>query len=221
MRTIAPNSKIVVGYNNHDFENDTRFLIPFILGTKFGFCNKNKEIIIEPTFDIVLDDFIDQHSLTRVGKYIPVNYPDSSQAYLLLKYGLINTFGQFVIPLEFEGIAFPDNSTAFSVRRIDKGYAAINQFGKYIVPFGKYSYIDGYCNGYARVKIGRHSNSISETGDCWGIINEYGEEIVKPTAKNIARFYKSKISRAVVETINGSLEFNLADGSLTSGYEIH
>jgi hypothetical protein len=214
MTKIDTSVRIVVSSLNHDFENDKRILIPFIQGSKFGFCDKNREVVIPPSYDIVLDDFNHQFSLVRVGKYIPVSYPGSQKPYLRLVYGLIDSKGKFVIPLEYEGLAYPECAMAFTVRSVEKGYAVFNESGECIVPFDRYAYIDGFTNGYARVKIGKSRGCTSTPDDRWGIIDEQGKEVLKPTYNVVKKFYKSNNPYTLVKAEREVLEFHLLDGKL-------
>lgn len=45
--------------------------------------------------------------------------------------------------------------------------------GSFVVPFGKYNWIDGFDNGLARVKIEGVINGINESK--WGLVDEEGE----------------------------------------------
>jgi hypothetical protein len=188
MTKIDTSVRIVVSSLNHDFENDKRILIPFIQGSKFGFCDKNREVVIPQSYDIVLDDFNHQFSLVRVGK--------------------------FVIPLEYEGLAYPECAMAFTVRSVEKGYAVFNESGECIVPFDRYAYIDGFTNGYARVKIGKSRGCTSTPDDRWGIIDEQGKEVLKPTYNVVKKFYKSNNPYTLVKAEREVLEFHLLDGKL-------
>lgn len=120
-------SKIIIDGLLYDFKQDKRFLIPFITGTKIGFCDNERNIVIPASFSTVLDDFTGDLPLVRVGNYIPVSYKLSASPYLRLQYGLINCKGTFVLPLEYEGIAAPECSTRFTVRSLEKGYAVFDE----------------------------------------------------------------------------------------------
>ena len=219
MAKIPSHSKIIIESFNHNFEKDKRFLIPFIQGTKVGFCDTNREIVISPSYDVVLDDFHHQLSLVRVGKYMPVDYPNAKASHLRLIFGLIDASGKYVIPLYYEGIAAPENSMVFTVRSLQNGYAVIDERGSIVVPFGRYSYIDGFADGYSRVKIGRSNNGLTEFGDKWGIIKEDGTEIVPPSANSISRFYKSNVPYCTINDGEREYEFHLIDGKIQySGY---
>lgn len=98
-------------------------------------------------------------------------------------------------------------------------WAVIDNQGNFIVPFGKYGWIDGFDSGLARVRthtlseclrdaVVSHFN-LSEGGNSgvicdntkgakWGIINERGEEVLPLIYDNIWNFYhKNRFSTTV------------------------
>jgi len=70
------------------------------------------------------------------------------------------------------------NSTACCVRRADRQWAAFELGNKTpIVDFGKYNYMWGFDNGYCLVSVADKDRTTFANR---GIINEQGEEVVKP-----------------------------------------
>lgn len=67
-----------------------------------------------------------------------------------------------------------------------------------IVPFGKYDWIDGFDHGFARVKIGQQPNNLISSNK-WGIINEAGEEVLKPVYDSVWNFFKKGRSSTTIE----------------------
>lgn len=224
MKELDYNSKIIVSQSNYDFEKDNRLLIPFQVGTKFGFVNKAKQVIIPPSFDIVLDDFYNERSLVRVGKYIGNAYErktSSPAVYIRIVFGLLKADGTFLIPIEYEGIAIPLYSNCYTLHSRTKGYSVIDFQGNVIIPFGKYNYIDGFDTGLARVKIGSTTNGLSNSDSLWGIIDEGGNENLEPIYANIWNFYnKSRMYTKVIQGDGREFEFHFKDRTLKySGYQ--
>lgn len=224
MKELDYNTRILVSQSNYDFEKDTRILIPFQIGTKFGFINKNKQVVIPPTFDIILDDFHNERSLVRVGKFTAKAYERktaSPSASIIPIFGLLKADGTFLVPIEYEGISNPLFSNCYTLRSLAKGYSVIDFQGNEIVPFGKYNYIDGFDTGLARVKIGTTTNGLADSGSLWGIIDEGGNENLKPIYANIWNFYdKNRTFTKVVQTDGKEFEFHFRDRSLKySGYQ--
>lgn len=106
-------------------------------------------------------------------------------------------------------------------------WAVIDNQGNFIVPFGKYGWIDGFDSGLARVRTHSISESardsvisyfnLSEGGDSgvicnnskgykWGIINERGEEVLPLVYDNIWNFYRKNRFSTTVERDGESTE---------------
>lgn len=123
--------------------------------------------------------------------------------------------GDMVLPMDFEGISIPylSNYETYTIRSAQKGYAVYGFEGECIVPFGKYDYIDGFDNGYARIKIGSNG-ALHKDGDKWGIIDENGTEILKPEYSRIDKFYLKDVRFCQVEKDGKIEEFHLMEGKL-------
>jgi len=99
-------------------------------------------------------------------------------------------FDAFIASLGIECIEVipPINSTICCVRRADRQWAAF-EFGNKtpIVDFGKYNYMWGFDNGYCLVSVADKDRTTFANR---GIINEQGEEVVKPYSfQGIMNFY--------------------------------
>lgn len=219
MAKIDKATRIILSAREHNFEHDTRALIPFMQGSLIGFVDNKKEIIVPAKYEIVLDDFDWATPLIRVGRYVVVSYPSNdggSKSYIHKRYGLMDKNGDAILPMDFEGIALPhlySEYETYTVRSLQKGYAVYGFEGEVIVPFGKYDYIDGFDDGYARVKVGSNGASHHE-GDKWGIIDENGTEVLNTEYSRIDKFYLKDVKFCQVEK-NGEIEeFHLMDGKL-------
>lgn len=217
MKHLDYNAPILVSQSTYDIKNDKRFLIPFVQGFKIGFVNKDAEIVIPASYDFVLDVFYCENSLVRVGNTFGIAYQRKNSepsVYLHKRFGLLKSNGDLLLPIEYEGISMPIFSDCIVLRSNKLGYAVIDSTGNFVVPFGKYNYIDGYDNGYARVKLGKNTNGLRETDALWGIIDENGKEVLKPIYKNIGIFYDKTLLYTRVESENGIFEFHLSEGEL-------
>lgn len=220
---IGSDARILASYYKYDILNDNRFLIPFTERAKIGFINHESKTIIPASFDIVLDDFYNSSSLVRVGEIYGVAFERKTSApavYLRKRYGLLKSDGEMLLPIEFEDIIMPVFSSRIVIRSYGKGYAVIDYNGNIIVPFGRYDYIDGFDMGLSRVKLGKVSNGIKDSDDQWGIIDECGNEVLKPIYKNIWNFYNKSRQYTRVESEDRSLEFHFAERQLMQkGYQ--
>ena len=99
-------------------------------------------------------------------------------------------FDAFIASLGVDCIEaiLPINSTVCCVRRADWQWAAFGYGNKTpIVDFGKYNYMWGFDNSYCLVSV---TDKDRTTFANRGIINEQGEEVVKPyTFQDIWNFY--------------------------------
>lgn len=214
MKKIDFNTRIIITTSDYNIEGDKRYLIPFQMGSKFGFINKAKQIIIPPQFDIVLDDFFNEKSLVRVGKYTARAYERKTMnpaTSINIRYGILKADGTFLVPIEYESIAKPIWSNRYTLRSNSKGYAVIDYKGNIIVPFGKYDYIDGFDSGLARIKSGKTSNGLINSDPMWGIIDENGNENLKLEFANIWNFYgKDRIFTKVIKPDGKEFEFHFS-----------
>lgn len=216
-KQIDYGAKILVNRLNYNIKNDSRYLLPFVQGSKIGFVNKNAEIMIPASYQFVLDDFYNDKSLVRVGETYGVGFErktSSPTVYLRKRYGLLKANGEFLLPIEYENIAMPILSNRIVLRSYGQGYAVIDFNGNFIVPFGKYNYIDGYDTGVARVKLGKTTNGIQDSSSQWGIIDENGNEILKPAYSNIWSFYNKALQYTRVESGKKVFEFHFANRQL-------
>lgn len=150
------------------------FLIPIIINGKIGFIDKDANLVVNALFDKYTDSFESSDSLIRVC--------------INKKWGVINSLGEFVIPVEYTTILISDDNQLFTV---SKGYnvGVINDQNSIIVEFGKYVCIDGYDSGFARVKIDNK----------WGLINSEGGTVLEVVYDNIWNFYKKNRDSTFVE----------------------
>ncbi len=193
--------RIVVDAANYNLENDSRFLIPFVNGLKWGAINKKGEVVILPRYDFVIIDPITCSGLVRVGIVRTFDndyYTRDYAPYYRYRVGLFNSVGELILDIEYEGVTVSQDGKLLSVQNMEGHYGVLNLKGDIIVPFGKYSYIDGFDNGLARVKIGQLTNGVKNSGNKWGLINEEGVEVVPAIYDNIWNFYgKNRYSTRV------------------------
>lgn len=215
MERLDSDCKILVPEYKYDINKDERFLIPFVQGTQIGFANKEGKIIIPPKFQFVLDDFDYESSLVRVGETYAVAYERKTvppATYIRKRYGILKSDGDFLIPMEYEGIII--NYNRIILHSLDKGYAVFDEKGENIVPFGKFAYIDGFEYGYARIRLNTESKNNTLN---WGIIDEYGDIVLEPKYKYIHNFYGTSQKYANVEDNDGNkYEFNFYERELES-----
>lgn len=198
-KVVEEESKILVNYGDYDLSNDKRLLIPFIVPmnakgqtNKIGFLNKEGEIVVEPIFDIVVDDCYLPDDLIRVGVLYPYGYLRANNklsSYVRYLFGVIDAQGSVKADTIYDSIIISTDRRLFTVSQRSNGYSVIDKEGKKIVPFRNFNWIDGFDNGLARVaKDGK-----------WGLINQNGEIVLPIEYDTICCFYgKGRSSTKVI-----------------------
>ena len=124
-----------------------------------------------------------------------------------------------MLRIKYRRVFNPINSSLYTVQNYDFQWGVVDEDDNIIVEFGKYQWIDGFQNGYAKV-VSRNDNVAS----AWeaidedaiaeqGIINEKGEEVL-PLKYNVWKFYGKNYSSVVVEDNGVRYHYSLHDMSI-------
>ena len=204
-------TKILVPASSYNMPDDNRLLIPFTRGDKIGFVNKEGGIVVKPQFTMYYGDCDDESDNIRVAVDNLYGYPRSGGKVATYKrpmYGLINYKGETIFePSFYSLLPAIGNKKLYTVQNNNFEYAVLNIDGTVVVPFGKYSWIDGFDNGLARVKIGKVTNGQKDNGNKWGLINENGKEVLPLEYDDIWTFYGKK--RVTTKVIKGNVARNV------------
>ena len=192
-------------------QDDKRLLIPFTSGDEIGFVDKEGVIVVKPQFTMYYGDCYDESDNIRVAVDYLYGFPRSGGRVATYKrpmYGLINFKGETIFePSFFSLIPAIGNKKLYTVQDKNLGYAVLNIDGTEVVPYGKYSYIDGFDKGLARVKIGNVTNGQKNNGNKWGLINENGDEVLPIEYDDMWSFYGK--NRATVRVVKGDVAQNI------------
>lgn len=175
---------IIVPAQQYDLSTDDRQLIPFIRYDvleckKIGFVNRKGEVVVKPQYDMYSPGYKDDLGYIKVAKDI------IHQGRLTTLYGLIDSTGEIVLPLEYRTLLPPiDSQDLYMVQDINYRYGVVRSSGEMVVPFGEYNWIDGFDRGLARV-IGHDAAGRKK----WGVIDETGELVVPMEYDSIRNFY--------------------------------
>lgn len=90
-------------------------------------------------------------------------------------------------------------------------YGVITTEGEIVVPFGKYDYIDVFCLGVARVKIGNGSNGVLSSNCKWGIIDTSGNELLPVIYDNIWNYKKGPYTTLRLERGQETLHIPISE----------
>ena len=197
-------TKFLVPASSYNMQDDNRLLIPFTCGDKIGFANKEGEVVVKPQFTMYYDDCYDESDYIRVAVDDLYGFPRSRGRVATYKrpmYGLINYKGETIFEPSFYClIPAIGNEKLYTVQNKHFGYAVLNIDGTEVVPFGKYSWIDGFNKGLARVRNGNVTNGQNENGNKWGLIDENGKEVLPLDYDNIWNFYgKQRVTTKVIK----------------------
>ena len=192
--------KIIIDKANYNLENDSRVLIPYIVdsayGCRIGFASKRGNEVIKPYYSCAYDDFFSKDDVIVVGMQ---NGYHSKDDYVKL---VIDSEGNNIFKELFRDIFMSDDRQLFSVENRKGEHAVLDRNKNIVVPYGKYDWIDGFRNGFARVKIGMKTNGCIEGEKCWGIINAEGKEILPVVFPNIHRFVDDLKNYITIEFFN-------------------
>lgn len=197
------NPKILVPKSSYNIKKDPRILIPFMIEDRIGFINRENVVIVEPKFAAYFGEFYNNVDMIKVAITDTYGYPRMNgrvSTYHRLAYGILNAQGNLVIePKYLSLIPSIGGTPLFAVQNNNYQYGVIDMNNRTIVPFGKYSWIDGFDHGLARAIINaeKHSN--------YGIIDENGNEVLPVIYDDIWNFY-GKNKETTIATTNGIID---------------
>ncbi len=207
-KLIKNNSYFIVPAKKYDVRDDKRLLIPFIQNQKIGFVDKDSTIIVEPKYEIIYGDFIEDTDLVKVGIRYSYGFPRSSgriETYDRYKWGLLDSTGNEVFKCNYARISISDDKKLFTLQSYKYGYCVVDMNGNKIVPYDTFSIIDGYTKGYARVK---------KNGK-WGIIDTEGRVVLPVDYDQVWYFHtKNYDSTFVTKEGTDGFRFDLTTGRL-------
>ena len=207
---IEDKAYFIVPANNYDVRYDKRLLIPFMMQNKIGFVNQWAEPIVEPLYDIVSGNILSESDILKVGIFHSYGFTRPNgyvQTYNAYKYGILDSKGNLIFKCEHSFISVSDDNKLFVLKSFDREYCVVDRKGNVIVPYGKYSLIDGYTKGYARVKLNGK----------WGIIDSMGNIVLPVEYDEIWNFHtKTHLNYTRVVKKPDVFQFNLNTGNLIS-----
>lgn len=145
-------------------------LIPYRKGNKWGFCDKNKKIVIPCKYAYV---FPFKEGLARVNLGGKATKPigDSMLEVLDGKCGFINKTGKEIVPVKYDYAE--DFCEGLALVLIYGKYGFIDKTGAVVIPL-KYDLAKSFCESAAIVAIKKHSGTF---GLLYGLINKKGEKL--------------------------------------------
>lgn len=149
-------------------------LIPFRKGNLWGFCDKNKKIIVPCQYENVFQ-FSEGRAMVQLNK----------------KVGFIDETGKIIIPIQYDYLLanhfFKNGLTKVRLESIDgNNRGLIDKYGKIILPL-EYFFIGDSFKGL--IKIGKLINNKIQFGFC----NEKGEILISPIYEKVVDFKENRI----------------------------
>lgn len=217
-------TKILIPVDMHDIVSDLRLLIPFTNGDKIGFMNNQGMIIVKPQYTMYYGECYSENDLIRVSIIDTYGFPKSGgnvSTYQRPLYGLINYKGEVLLePVFYTMISAIGNKRLFTVQNKRYEYGVITADGEEIVPFGKYQWIDGFDKGLARIKLGKVTNGIKDSGNKWGLIDVDGNEVLPVEYDDIWNFYaKNRITTKIIKD-KKSIDFKLSAFKIDDKFDL-
>lgn len=209
---------VIVNLKNYEFGREKRDIIPFSISvekegrksTKIGLVRNfypevGYKIVVEPKFDIVAEEneyfiilgFVDTFRIRR-----------ESSKDVLYAYSAYDYYGHCVAS-SIESYAFSTSKHIITIKK-DEEFCVLDHLHT-IVPYGMYSWIDGFDQGFARVRARRMSNIEKESDLKWGIINKEGQVILPLVYDNVLPFYKIGCKSITVIKEGKQSEISFAD----------
>lgn len=195
-----------------DIKLASKRFLPFKKNQKWGFCDLEGKIMIEPQFESV-EEFEQGLALVikdgKVGyidkaakSIIPFQYEDgeSFQNGLAIVgegdfYGMINRANEVVLPMKYDYIGSFNNDLALVANEDYYGYC--NPKGEIVIPI-QLEYASDFENGYAVIEIEGKK----------GMINTLGKIVIPPLYEWLEPFDQYGLCRAKKDTLYGVLDKN-------------
>ena len=199
--------KIIVDIKEVDLLKDPRLLIPFVeekkrFGTDVmmtGLLDKRGEIVIEAKYDFVYGESIEPDDIIVLGRIIGVNdkMPYSFEhPYIRCHFAAYN-YSRGIIHEGFDMFTISTDKKIVTVHSKD-AWGAINSSGNWIIPYGKYTWIDGFDTGFVRARIGTITNGQKDNDAKWSLVTDGGLTVYS-NCYDILPFYNKGINYVEIQ----------------------
>lgn len=248
--------KIVVDSNYYNLQEDKRLLIPYMEKesrygvdlVKFGLLDKQSNIVQKAKYDFIIGDSIEPDDIIVFGVIDNINHnlPYSVNAYVKCSYIAYNIRNGVLLE-GFNSFTLSTDKKIITVHS-KNSWGAIESSGKWIIPYGKYTWIDGFDKGFVRARIGNITSGQKENDAKWSLITDggftvyndcndikpfYGKEqdyvdIVREKGKQVERKYFNHITKFLIGLSKPKPEYDpydnrewlhRYDGSTEDAYE--
>ncbi|ELS31409.1 MULTISPECIES: WG repeat-containing protein [Pseudanabaena] len=157
---------------------------------KYGFINKNGEVVISPQFDIArsFDNGTAIFGMIKSYYNLSKNKEGMIDLFRNTEYGLVNKNGKIIVKPSFNDIGFFNNGQA-QFCKAPHTYGFIDCNGKILIQIDNCRELDGFSEGLAAFH--------SLDNDRWGYIDVTGKVIIEPMF-NEAEYFKNGYAKVKV-----------------------
>lgn len=192
--------KIIVDTSNGVNPQITTLLIPYLEESKnfgkdlikVGLLDNNGSIVLKAAYDFVIGDSVEPDDIIVLGKigFINDKCPYSEEhPYVKIVYSAFNASKGMLLE-GFHSFSLSTDRKLITVRR-DYSWGVIDSDGKWIIPYGTYTWIDGFHNGFVRARKGHITNGLKDNDAKWSLITS-GGLCVYSDCYDIMPFYKER-----------------------------
>ena len=186
------NKSVLVPASQYNLSSDQRILIPFEQYGKFGFMNRNAEIVVEPICDFVGGNFYAETDQIVVGVLKHRVFPNGTEPklYSKLALGVMDVTGSLILDTDYARILFSDDRQYITVQTYEyTGFIVYSNKGDVVIAEKEYDWIDGFWKGFARVK--RNGK--------FGVIDTKNQIVLPIEYYNIWNFYGKDYDTIIIE----------------------
>ena len=188
--------KIVVDSKDYNFKADKRLLIPYMEEgrrygidiVKVGLMDKNGNVIQEAKYDFVFSESIEPDDIVVLGTIIDINdkIPYSAKPYIKCTFNAYNVSKGMILE-GFDSFTISTDKKVITVHT-NSSWGALNSYGEWVIPYGQYTWIDGFDKGFVRARIGTVTSGQKNNDAKWSLITD-GGIIVYSECHDIKPFY--------------------------------
>lgn len=188
--------KVIVDTKDYNLQEDKRLLIPYMEEVsrygidivKVGLMDKNGDVVIKAKYDFVIGESIEPDDIIVLGTIKGINdkIPYSVNPYVRCTFSAFNARKGMVIE-GFDTFTLSTDKKVITVHT-NSSWGAVNSSGEWVIPYGKYTWIDGFDKGFVRARIGTVTSGQKENDAKWSLITD-GGIVVYSECHDIKPFY--------------------------------
>ena len=174
--------KIIVDAKDYNLQEDKRLLIPYMEEesrygidlVKFGLVDKQGNVVLEAKYDFIIGDSVEPNDIIVLGVIDSVNkkIPYTTNAYVNCNFYAYNVSNGMLLD-GFNSFTLSTDKKTITVHSKNL-WGAVDSSGNWIIPYGKYTWIDGFDKGFVRARVGTITSGQKENDAKWSLITDGG-----------------------------------------------